>query len=216
MPFEAVLTSRPLRYWEWSKYSEDPEGSPLFDGSDTSLSGNGESIPHDDTSFVIPRTNLTVFVPAALGGGCIQDGPFKDMTVNLGPSNYSSWLGPAVGSGSGLDYNPRCLVRDINPSISRDRLSYGAITDLLTGPTNYADFVTGLGRTGAHPSGHQTVGGLMTDQFTSSGDPAFYLHHAQVDRMWSIWQSLDPAERQNQLQGSLTWFNSEWEWLQHA
>ena len=60
-----------------------------------------------------------------------------------------------------------------------------------------------------HPSGHQTVGGLMVDQFASSSDPAFYLHHAQVDRMWSIWQSLDPSVRQNQLQGSTTWFNSK-------
>ena len=174
------------------------------------MSGNGESIPHGNITFTIPRTNLSVVIPPGTGGGCIHDGPFKDMKVNLGPTKYSSSVfGPAIGSGTGLDYNPRCLTRDINPAISRQRLSYDAVTDLLTKTNNYADLTSNMGRTGVHPSGHQTVGSLMDDQFISASDPVFYLHHAQLDRMWSIWQSLDPAERQNQLQGSLTWFNSK-------
>jgi tyrosinase len=203
------LTRLRFRYWEWAKYKDDPESSPLFDGSDYSLSGNGESIPHDDISFVLPRTNITVQIPAGPGGGCIHNGPFKDMKVNLGPTSFSGFLGPAVGSGTGLDYNPRCLKRDINPLFSRERMSYQVITDLLTKTANYDDLVTNIGREGVHPSGHQTVGGLMVDQFASAGDPVFYLHHAGVDRMWAIWQSLKPSERQNQLQGFTTWFNSK-------
>lgn len=199
----------PSRYWEWSRHSSDPESSPLFDGSEYSLSGNGESIPHGNLTFTIPRTNITVNIPPGTGGGCIHDGPFKDMKVNLGPTKYSGIYGPVIGSGSGLDFNPRCLRRDINPGISSARLNYDAVTDLLINSNNYFDLTNNMGRLGVHPSGHNTVGGLMDDQFSSAGDPVFYMHHAQVDRMWTLWQSLDPPNRQTQLQGSLTWFNSK-------
>jgi tyrosinase len=35
-----------------------------------------------------------------------------------------------------------------------------------------------------------------SDPFISPGDPAFYLHHAQVDRVYWIWQNLDFDARQ--------------------
>jgi len=34
-----------------------------------------------------------------------------------------------------------------------------------------------------------------SDPFISPGDPAFYLHHGQVDRVYWIWQNLDFANR---------------------
>jgi tyrosinase len=33
-------------YWDWPKYAHAPQDSPIFDGSDTSLGGNGEFIEH--------------------------------------------------------------------------------------------------------------------------------------------------------------------------
>lgn len=33
----------------------------------------------------------------------------------------------------------------------------------------------------------------MTDTFASPGDPIFFLHHAQIDRVWALWQKKDPA-----------------------
>lgn len=53
-----------------------------------------------------------------------------------------------------------------------------------------------------HPAGHFGVGGLQNDPFASPGDPAFYLIHAQIDRLWSIWQAQDPANRLNQVGGT--------------
>ena len=29
----------------------------------------------------------------------------------------------------------------------------------------------------------------------SPNDPAFWFHHAQVDRIWSLWQENNPAKR---------------------
>jgi tyrosinase len=33
--------------------------------------------------------------------------------------------------------------------------------------------------------------GLMTDPGLAALDPIFYLHHANIDRMWAVWNS-DP------------------------
>lgn len=202
----SLLTSS--RYWDWSKYSDDPASSPLFDGSPYSLSGNGEAIPHGNTTYIVPLINVTVNIPPGTGGGCVQGGPFVNMTVNLGPVKSSGALPGWVGSGDGLDYNPRCLSRDINPAYSREKLSYNTVSESIARNQNYSSFSTDVGTNGVHQAGHFTIGGLQLDLWESPGDPAFYLHHAQIDRIWSIWQSLDPTNRQYQLQGSTTWFNS--------
>jgi tyrosinase-like protein len=39
---------------------------------------------------------------------------------------------------------------------------------------------------------HRWTGGNML-RMTSPNDPVFFLHHAQIDRMWSIWQRKVPA-----------------------
>lgn len=47
----------------------------------------------------------------------------------------------------------------------------------------------------------------MSDTFSSPGDPIFFLHHAQIDRLWSIWQRFDPSKRQHAISGTGTFFN---------
>lgn len=47
----------------------------------------------------------------------------------------------------------------------------------------------------------------MLDAFSSPGDPTFFLHHAQIDRLWTLWQNVDPSTRQNALHGTLTYMN---------
>ena len=59
-------------YWNWGKYAANPVGSPIFDGSDSSMSGNGEYVPHNGTAAT-PYTTL----PPGNGGGCVTTGPFK-------------------------------------------------------------------------------------------------------------------------------------------
>ncbi|MCJ1243691.1 hypothetical protein MMC30_000888 [Trapelia coarctata] len=59
-----------------------------------------------------------------------------------------------------------------------------------------------------HPNGHFTMGGLQNDPFVSPGDPSFYFHHAQVDRMWAIWQAQDPKGRQYAIGGTRDPFNT--------
>lgn len=45
-----------------------------------------------------------------------------------------------------------------------------------------------------HNVGHRWVGGSMLTA-TSPNDPVFFLHHANIDRLWSRWQDLHPGER---------------------
>ena len=38
-----------------------------------------------------------------------------------------------------------------------------------------------------HDAVHSALGGLMADPSTAAQDPVFWLHHANVDRMWNNW-----------------------------
>lgn len=68
----------PTPYWDWTRNADDPRKSPVFDGSETSLGGNGESIPHGP----VVQTGFGIFeVLPGTGGGCVKDGPFADITV---------------------------------------------------------------------------------------------------------------------------------------
>lgn len=53
-------------YWDWGRWADDPEKSPIFDGTETSMSGNGLKVTHAATSVG----------PAQNGGGCVTTGPF--------------------------------------------------------------------------------------------------------------------------------------------
>jgi tyrosinase len=62
---------------------------------------------------------------------------------------------------------------------------------------------------GVHTGGHFTIGGDPGgDIFVSPGDPAFFLHHAQIDRTWWIWQNQDLKNRQNAIAGTITLNNN--------
>lgn len=82
-----------LAYWDWPRYRDQPpEQWPMFDGSDTSLSGNGQANTPSE------------------GCSCITDGPFADWKVNIGPvaGNHACTPNP---QDDGLGFNERCLER---------------------------------------------------------------------------------------------------------
>ena len=169
-------------------------------------------------------------MPPGLGGGCVETGPFKDQVVNLGPMGLAS---EPVGPDGGFGWNPRCLKRDVGPALtlrytnvtsvlskyfSRSRClkehSLTSLKDLLLAkdlPT-FRVTLEGIPYTveiGSHGGGHFTINGDPGgDLFTSPGDPVFWLHHGQVDRMWTFWQATSPKTRQNAIVGTDTWMNS--------
>lgn len=61
-----------MPYWDWSKYLDGPWAKdPMFDGSETSLGGNGTGPNH-----------------------CIEDGPLVDFVVNIPPPDNTSSIQP--------------------------------------------------------------------------------------------------------------------------
>lgn len=47
---------------------------------------------------------------------------------------------------------------------------------------------------GIHNSGHVWVGGSMGGVVTAPSDPVFWMHHAEIDRIWAQWQAVNPGE----------------------
>jgi len=136
------------------------------------------------------------------------------MTVNLGPVS-PTLAEPEVTANNGTIYNPRCLKRDVSSWVSSRWTTDANSTSLIEqNPDIYwfqtvmqGDFANGV--YGVHTGGHFTIGGDPGgDLFTSPGDPAFFLHHAQIDRTWWMWQNQDIANRQNAISGTLTLNNS--------
>lgn len=77
------------------------------------MSGNGEYIPHEGTG--IPSKDApNIVIPPGNGSGCVTEGPFKNMTVRLGPM-AASIRGISVNpQADGLGLNERCLRRDLS------------------------------------------------------------------------------------------------------
>ncbi|KAL2128572.1 hypothetical protein VTI74DRAFT_9013 [Chaetomium olivicolor] len=192
-------------YWDWTLSYQDPRKSPVFDGSPWSMGSNGAYVPGREPT-VVQAPGAVVTVQPGTGGGCVYAGPFT-------PDKFQMHLGPVSfnppGPDGGLGFNPRCLVRDL-----------GLEAAAMTRPTNVTALLDGCrdlgclnvqmdaGNGGVHFFGHFQMGGIALDVFASPSDPVFWLHHAQIDRLWTIWQNtVDPRNRTYQVWGTQTTAN---------
>ncbi|RAR08504.1 Di-copper centre-containing protein [Stemphylium lycopersici] len=160
-----------LPYYNWAWWHDDPTKSPLFDGSDTSISDGGTYMPGRNYTCIPQDYNCPIKLPAGSGGGCVS-GPLANWTVSIGPIQTKA--------------------KGIKPNPQEDGLG--------NFPTGYL---------GVHSAGHYTVGGdAGSDFFNSPSDPAFYFHHAMIDRTWWIWQNQQVEKRRNAIAGTITFLNS--------
>ncbi|KAL2211787.1 Di-copper centre-containing protein [Sarocladium strictum] len=192
-------------YWNWFAHQDNINKSPVYDGSETSMGGTGSYLEHEGSWAA---TGNVLFAPGQ-GGGCVQTGPFTDLTVNLGPIRPGMRALP-VTPGENLGYNPHCLRRDV----SNDPMRYMTAPNLLNITLGDASGSIKLfqdelqGRfgdnfVGMHSAGHYVAGGDATDVFASPVDPSFFLHHAMVDRVYWVWQVLHPKQAKT-VAGTLT------------
>ncbi|KAI1149682.1 Di-copper centre-containing protein [Nemania diffusa] len=187
-------------YWDWTLAWEDQRKSTVFDGSPYSMGSNGKPIPHGPTN--ISAFGLSLTIQPGTGGGCLYSGPFTGYNVTLGPVAFEP-----KGPDGGLGYNPRCLSRDISFEWSNHTKPTDVLSLLTTCKDvgcfdNQIEMIDGV-----HAGGHFSMGGLGIDAYSSAGDPAFWLHHSQIDRMWTIWQNLNPQNRTLQVSETGTAFN---------
>ncbi|KAI1360539.1 Di-copper centre-containing protein [Xylaria arbuscula] len=196
-------------YWNWLDNREDPSKSPLFDGSSTSLSGDGAYVAHNGSV----NGNGYVYIPSGNGGGCVTSGPFVDYVINLGPVlPIQDGLEPAADP---LGYNPHCLSRDLSAFTATNWLTIENVLNITVGAASrsvllFQNELQGRftdGFLGLHTAGHGVAGGISGDLFGSPVDPIFFFHHAMVDRVYWIWQALH-FNLADTLGGTLTLFNT--------
>ena len=140
--------------------------------------------------------------------GCVYSGPFSNttFTTNLGPID-TPYNNNVVNQ---FDANPRCLVRDLNSWFSQKYLVPEKLADLVIGEDSVQYFqglmqgYVGDNKLGVHGGGHWVGGGpsQLEDFHSSPNDPVFYIHHAMIDRAWTVWQYMDRETRQNQIYGT--------------
>jgi tyrosinase len=182
-------------YWDWALDTTDLASflaAPVFDSE--AFGGNGP--------YVENGTIVGLVAPGRTGGGCVQDGAFKDLVIHLGPK-------------TNIDRNDQCLTRDFNPPIALRCITSAMVAKALS-QTNFGwfDKVVQGGITPAeityHGGGHLGVGGelgTIADIYASPGDPLFYLHHCNLDRLWWKWQSQDLEVRLKDISGPIKQFD---------
>ncbi|KAK3316884.1 hypothetical protein B0H66DRAFT_626479 [Apodospora peruviana] len=213
-------------YWDWALTAETGlHASPIFDGTATSMSGDGVPIPNQQPIALLgdPSQNLPpIMLPSGTGGGCIATGPFANLTVNMGPVELDAPGGIHKSAnlsapGGVFAYNPRCVKRDLTDEINRKYSSAALTLSNILDTKNIDEFQTLMqgapaNAIGIHGGGHYSLGGDPgRDVFASPGDPAFYLLHGNIDRVWWIWQMLDPQQRvygEDAVMGTRTFMNN--------
>ncbi|CAN9439131.1 unnamed protein product [Alternaria alternata] len=195
-------------YWNWFSHTDDLTKHPVFDGTATSMGGDGLYVKHNGSA----GGKGTIALPSGAGGGCIKDGPFKNLQINLG--SISPSMAGETASSSPLAWNPRCAKRDLTSYASSTWLTFDNLYNVTLGAASeniglFQDELQGRfpdGFLGMHAAGHFSIGGDGGDVFSSPNDPAFFLHHAMVDRVWWLWQALHLNQAKS-IAGTITIFN---------
>jgi len=174
-------------YWNWSQdvdYKNTFIHSPVFDPK-TGFGGNGYHVPGYAGLFGNESS-----IGGFTGGGCITDGPFASFNLSVGP---------------GTTVTNHCLQRAFNTK-APPFLNSTQVANTTKQPT-FESFRIELEGSPITPSfrihdgGHLAVGAEMSNRYSSPGDPIFYLHHANLDRIWWEWQEQHLARRLIEISG---------------
>jgi tyrosinase len=167
-----------LPYWDWAADAllADPAAAPLWTsqylGGDGDP-GNGDRVPDG------PFADWSSSIPTARGSAPTVERP--GIIRALGRAEGKTWTLPGPAD---VDAAMASDVYDVAPY---DTTSPSGFRNALEG---WAPVVFG-GAPGLHNQVHLWVGGDMVAA-TSPNDPAFWLHHANVDRLWVRWQRRFP------------------------
>ncbi|KAH6723859.1 hypothetical protein BKA61DRAFT_626744 [Leptodontidium sp. MPI-SDFR-AT-0119] len=193
--YEAALRDE---YWDWARDADTTSSSStaIFEtdifSPTAGFGGNGpyiaETTPEQNPFGITGRT----------GGGCVPDGPFAY------PAFQVNYPGPA-----------KCLTRDFIPTIM-NTFAAKANVDVVMAQLDYTAFAKQVENEpvfsipNIHGSGHFGVGGVLGtigNAYNSPGDPLFYLHHGNLDRIFAEWQNIDLEQRLNEVGGPIIPFN---------
>ncbi|KAJ1301572.1 hypothetical protein OPQ81_008820 [Rhizoctonia solani] len=99
-------------------------------------------------------------------GFCVEQGPYAGFKVNFP--------------------EPHCLTRQFNFTTNVVTNWTKSMVDEIMQYDTYLEFWNNTERH-PHDNVHRTVSGDLKRQY-SPNEPLFFLHHAQIDRLWTLWQ----------------------------
>lgn len=110
---------------------------------------------------------------------------FRSPKLGNGDPNplYEARRAPGINSGAALPPRVTSAVQALA------RPNFVGAAEFGGGVTEAAQFSQQTGRleNTPHNAVHTTVGGLMGNILTAAQDPIFWLHHANIDRLWTVW-----------------------------
>ncbi|RPA74265.1 Di-copper centre-containing protein, partial [Ascobolus immersus RN42] len=186
-------------YWDYALDYNKFAQSPIWDAT-YGFGGNGFPV---DLSLPNPNAPGIPGYEYRSGGGCVMDGPFKNYIIRLPRRDLTV-------------PEPRCIERAWNIEYFQHFMHRSTELQLYTEPTFTRFLSTELDKIpdifnyppGAietinmHTAFHLSIGGTEADGFMSPFDPLFYMLHANMDRIWRRWQSMDPEVRHNEYGGT--------------
>jgi tyrosinase len=148
--------------------------------------------------------------------------PYWDWTTNPSVPNWLKSFTPTVlipdqeiippPDGGPVNYNKVVVFRTPGQQPGFSLPTSQDINNCL-GNSTYTDFTLDLEY--FHNHVHMWVGGPMTNPSISPADPLFWLHHANIDRIWSVWQTKHPGLNPN-LSGNDTLLDPWWPYYQNS
>jgi tyrosinase len=179
-------------YWNWPATADNLHGSAVFDGSDYSMSGDGEYV---DTGPVVLAPTLSL--PHGSGGGCVNSGPFAGWQSTMADIPVTYILQGLPLPDTAYQLNQSCLTRDLNTFAAQTWCNYTAL-NLALESNDLADFdaqingVLGGGSLGLHSGAHFILGSPGSSIYVSVQDPIWWPLHAFLDNVYTSWQIRHP------------------------
>jgi len=116
--------------------------------------------------------------------------PYWDWTKSA-EQTFPSWLAgftPTVPMPPPT--SPVTVTR--SPGLPSDLALLASNIPSIEADTDFATFTSSL--EGVHGAVHVWVGGTMSFIPTAPADPIFWMHHANIDRLWWVWQQAHPGK----------------------
>ena len=115
---------------------------------------------------------------------------FDDRGIGFADGQASGLQNVAMNEGgfmpySQTQYGPALSAKQMFPSDDAQHFSIDP-----TDPAYLALGFTGRLECAPHDNVHDNVGGWMQNVPSAAGDPIFYMHHCQIDRLYASWESL--------------------------
>ncbi len=112
--------------------------------------------------------------------------PFRQPKAGTeGNSLFVANRRPGINSGAEIP------ARSASPAAALARPHFIGTAEFGGGETGSKQFEGRMGVLEGTPHGaiHVAVGGLMGNPLTAAEDPIFWLHHANIDRLWTVWNA---------------------------